>query len=70
MSCKICGRGNCTESFHSLEEQQNNENAHEKAIDYFKQSILRQINCLKDQAPDGDKYLVDLSEVISIIENT
>ena len=22
MACDICGRGNCTESFHSLEEQE------------------------------------------------
>lgn len=23
MSCKICGRGSCSESFHSIEEQEN-----------------------------------------------
>ena len=26
MSCKICGRNSCTESFHSLEEQEKHEN--------------------------------------------
>jgi transcription elongation factor Elf1 len=31
MTCDICGRGNCTESFHSLNEQER----YEKVIDAF-----------------------------------
>ena len=35
MSCKICGRNNCTESFHSLEEQ----NRHEDPEKYYESII-------------------------------
>jgi transcription elongation factor Elf1 len=34
MSCDICGRGSCTESFHSLEEQER----YEKVIDAFEKA--------------------------------
>lgn len=34
MSCDICGRGNCTESFHSLEEQER----YEKVIEAFEKA--------------------------------
>ena len=34
MACDICGRGNCTESFHSLEEQER----YEKVIEAFEKA--------------------------------
>ena len=34
MACDICGRGNCTASFHSLEEQER----YEKVIDAFEKA--------------------------------
>lgn len=34
MSCDICGRGSCTESFHSLEEQER----YEKVIEAFEKA--------------------------------
>ncbi len=33
MTCKICGRNSCTESFHSLEAQQEYEDEHKEAIE-------------------------------------
>ncbi len=47
MSCKICGRNNCTESFHSLEEQ----NRHEDPEKYY-ESIIQ---ALKDENEGGLK---------------
>lgn len=34
MSCDICGRGSCSESFHSLEEQER----YEKVIEAFEKA--------------------------------
>lgn len=34
MACDICGRGSCTESFHSLEEQER----YEKVIEAFEKA--------------------------------
>ena len=34
MACDICGSGNCTESFHSLEEQER----YEKVIEAFEKA--------------------------------
>lgn len=42
MSCKICGRGSCTESFHSLEEQTEHDEKfgkYEDKIDELKDRI-------------------------------
>ncbi|KKK75711.1 hypothetical protein LCGC14_2406150 [marine sediment metagenome] len=43
MSCKICGRNNCTESFHSLEEQ----NRHEDPEKYYESIIQAENEGLK-----------------------
>jgi len=42
MSCKICGRGNCTSSFHSIEAQQEHEadfGEYEDKIDELKDEV-------------------------------
>lgn len=38
MSCRICGRGNCTSSFHSLEEQE----AHSRYSDMSDVQLVRE----------------------------
>lgn len=68
MSCEICGRNFCTRSFHSLDEQNNFDESADKVKDRMKEVIKRQIERLKDYGED-DRYLVDLSEVIDIIDS-
>ena len=45
MSCDICGRGSCTQSFHSLWEQER----YEKVIELFEQA-----RSLRDELRDMD----------------
>ena len=49
MSCKICGRSNCTSSFHSLKEQE----------DYEKYSSLDERE-LRSECMDKDAFIADL----------
>jgi hypothetical protein len=67
MSCKICGRGNCTESFHSIEDQED----HEKTFGIFKErmvdTIIRKINRL-DKEEINESIYVKIDEVLDIIE--
>lgn len=49
MSCDICGRGSCTESFHSMEEQER----YEKVIEAFnKARALR--DKVREELEEGD----------------
>jgi hypothetical protein len=67
MSCKICGRGNCTESFHSIEDQ----NDHENTFGIFKErmvdTIIRKINRL-DKEEINEFVYIKIDEVLEIIE--
>ena len=70
MSCEICGRNNCTRSFHSLEEQQDFDDVADKVKDNMKAAIIRQIIRLKYyESEETNSNLVDIDEVISIIES-
>ncbi len=48
MACDICGRGNCSASFHSIEEQ----NRYEKVIEAFKKA--RELREQVRSEPDDD----------------
>lgn len=75
MGCEICGRGACTRSFHSLEEQNEFDqvNKTDEIKDRLRSIIERQVNRLKtisnyDDNSDDEDY-VKLSEVIDIIQS-
>lgn len=69
MACEICGRNSCTRSFHPLEEQSDFDEVADNVKERMRDELKRQIERLKDYAEDSDKTLVDLSEVISVIDN-
>jgi hypothetical protein len=73
MGCEICGRGNCTRSFHSLEEQEEFDTVNDKTKDRMRDFLVNKINRLKtisnyEDNNDNEDY-VKLSDVIGIIEN-
>jgi hypothetical protein len=71
MGCEMCGRGNCTRSFHSLEEQQEFEkvNKTDEIKERLRNNIERQVNRLKGDYIE-DNYYVKLSDVIDIITSS
>ncbi len=71
MACEICGKNSCTKSFHSLEDQSNFDDIADVVKERMKDSLKRQISILTDYGDNENQnlYLVDLSEVISIIDS-
>jgi hypothetical protein len=71
MSCEICGRGACTRSFHSLEEQDEFDrvNKTDEIKERLKNIIERQVNRLKGDYIEDD-YYVKLSDVIDVIQSS
>ena len=71
MGCEICGRGACTRSFHSLEEQEEFDriNKTDEIKERLKNIIERQVNRLKGDYIDDD-YYVKLSDVIDVIQSS
>ena len=69
MGCEICGRGACTRSFHSLEEQEEFDrvNKTDEIKERLKSIIERQVNRLKGDYIEDD-YYVRLSDVIDVIQ--
>ena len=51
MGCRICGRGSCTQSFHSLEEQQE----HEEIYGMWEDKIEELNNEIKKLKKDNNK---------------
>ena len=71
MGCEICGRGACTRSFHSLEEQEEfyRVNKTDEIKERLRNIIERQVNRLKGDYIEDD-YYVKLSDVIDIIHSS
>lgn len=69
MACEICGRSNCTRSFHSLEEQESFDTIADAVKYRMREYLIAKINRLNDWSSDENVYLVDLSEVIDIINS-
>jgi hypothetical protein len=69
MACEICGRNNCTRSFHPLGEQSSFDDIADEVKDRMRAVLKDRISRLKDFGQDTDKYLVDVSDVISIIDD-
>jgi hypothetical protein len=72
MSCEICGRNNCTRSFHSLEEQEEYDNnigdRIEDAKDKLKIALMARADELYWIEHEGE-YWVRLDDVIDMIDN-
>ena len=62
MACRICKRGACTESFHSIEEQERFEKVEELAQ---KDSLI-----LAKELIEAQQEIKDLKNVISNMEDT
>ena len=71
MGCEICGRGACTRSFHSLEEQEgfDRENKTDEIKERIRNIIEKQVNRLKGDYIEDD-YYVKLSDVIDVIQSS
>ncbi len=68
MACEICGRNNCTTSFHSLDEQHSFNEVADKVKDAFRDYIERKVNRIYFQDIDGEDY-IKVSDVIDIIHS-
>jgi len=58
MSCKICGRSGCTESFHSIAEQE----AHERYCDLSEYELRAELSDRDDEILNLKKELEDERE--------
>lgn len=67
--CEICGRLNCTRSFHSLEEQREFDNTADDIKDRMRQVLIDRVKRLLDRGTDDSEVLVSLKEVIEIIQD-
>ena len=68
MACEICGRNNCTASFHSFEEQHKFDEIADTIKDRAKAVISDRINKLNGHY-HGDNYYVKLDDVLKIIDD-
>ena len=68
MNCEICGRGNCTRSFHSIEEQDNFDNIADNIKERTKAILCKRIERIGGHY-HGDNYYVNVDTVIEIINN-
>ena len=68
MSCEICGKANCTKSFHSLEAQDEFDNVADIIKDRAIRIISKDVNNLGGHY-HGDNFYVRISEVLKIIED-
>jgi hypothetical protein len=57
MSCSICGRGSCTKSFHSIEEQEK----HDKYADMSEDRLIRECVDLSDEVSNLSDSIESLS---------
>lgn len=70
MGCEICGRGNCTRSFHSLEEQEEHDNVADVTKEYVQRTLLDKLNRLKIyESEETTDQVVSLDDVKSIIND-
>ena len=69
MACEICGRSSCTRSFHDLDDQSRFDEVADNVKDRMKETLKRQIERLDDAAPDENRYMVFLEDVLNIIDS-
>ena len=68
MSCEICRRGNCTKSFHSLEEQEQFNDVADGIKERARNVISHRINKIEGHYHDSN-YYVNVEEVIKMIDD-
>lgn len=68
MSCRICGRGACTESFHSIEEQEKDEEIITRTEDRMRNNLTNRINKIEGQHIN-EVYWVQYEDVLNEIQN-
>jgi len=69
MACEICGRNNCTRSFHSIEDQSDFDEKVDVVKESIKSKLLSGLKGLKDYYDEEDTYCVSFSDVESLIED-
>ena len=68
MSCEICGRSNCTRSFHSLESQEQFDEMADSIKERATGVISRNIEGLKGHY-HGNNYYIKLEDVLRVIND-
>ena len=69
MSCEICGRSNCTRSFHSFESQNEFDSIADGIKERMRDILKYRVDRIKDiQEIDGKDY-IPIIEVMQIIDN-
>lgn len=69
MSCEICGKNNCTKSFHSIEEQDNYDNAVDGIKDRILDRVISKVNEIIGRRDEDDEYVVSIEKVFEAIES-
>lgn len=70
MSCEICGRGNCTRAFHSLDEQNDYDNVTDNTKEYIQRTLLKKLDRITTyESEERNDLLVSIDEVKSIIND-
>lgn len=69
MSCEICGKNNCTRSFHSFEAQNEFDNVADNIKDRMRDILLYKVSRIKDEREIEDKTYIPLDEVNDIIND-
>ena len=70
MSCEICGRGNCTRAFHSLDEQNDYDNVADNTKEYIQRTLLKKLDRITTyESEETTDFLVSIDEVRSIIND-
>ena len=67
MSCNICGRNNCTQTFHTCEEQTAFDISEEKTISRIKKQLIKKIQILTDCFEQDNKQYINYEDVEKII---
>jgi len=69
MSCEICGRNNCTRSFHSFEEQNEFDKNSDRVKERMREHLKYRIDRIKDVREIENMDYIPFNEVIRIIDD-
>lgn len=67
MGCKICGRGNCISTFHSIEEQQVYDSVEDNILDRFMEQLENRVRRIDGFEDENGDYYIKYDDVISAI---
>ncbi len=68
MSCEICGRGSCSRSFHSIDDQNDFDGVADKVKDRAKEYISHRLNRL-DFEYIGNDVFIKLDDAVSVVDD-